>query len=627
MKQVPDLLADAFDEMSQGFGVFDSDLKLVACNRQFSRIRDYPAKLCRPGVALEELLRYNAERGDYDIDEVDTFLADRIKKLRRLEGHEVEREVPGGRTIIVRYDPIPGGGLLASFIDITALRKAEQRVRELAKLPEQNPGPVLRFSRDGSLLYANPASGALTSLLNLAPGDPLPEAWRESFDEVVRDARDRELEFHEGGNTYVLSFCPIKETGNVNLYGRDISALAQAERTIKELAELPEQNPGPVLRFSAQDVLLYGNEASNDLRVGLALETGDCAPEDWRPIFSGARKRKEPRDVEFELGDKTYVLTIYPVAETGNINVYGRDITARKEAEQQLQTARDEAVEALEKLKQAQASLVHAEKMASLGQLTAGIAHEIKNPLNFVNNFADVSGELLSELRDGVQGSLESLAEEAREDALDLFATLSGNLEKIKEHGARADRIVKSMLSHAWEGEATAQATDLNGLLEESLNLAYHGARAENPDFNVTLERDLDAQVGEVEVYPQEIMRVFLNLIGNGFHATHKRNAERGEADYAPVLKVSTRSLGAKVEVRVRDNGTGMAPEVLEKVFEPFFTTKPTGEGTGLGLSLSYDTVTKQHRGRIEALSEEGAYTEFVVTLPRRIEKKNGGVS
>ncbi|MCK5361481.1 MAG: GAF domain-containing protein [Gammaproteobacteria bacterium] len=281
------------------------------------------------------------------------------------------------------------------------------------------------------------------------------------------------------------------------------------------------------------------------------------------------------------------------------------------------QEARAEAEQTLTELKATQQNLIHAEKMASLGQLTAGIAHEIKNPLNFVNNFADSSNELLDELKTRLEGPIESLGEDEREDARELFEGLSGFLVKIKEHGQRADGIVKGMLSHARAGVDTGRPTDLNALLEEALNLAYHGARAENPSFNVTLERDLDPNVGELAVYPQEMTRVLLNLIGNGFYATQKRRTEWKEDGYRPTMTVSSRDLGETVEVRVRDNGTGIPTDAVELIFEPFFTTKPTGEGTGLGLSLSYETVVQQHHGRLEVDTREGEFTEFIITLPR----------
>src|SRR5712671_2646950 len=277
--------------------------------------------------------------------------------------------------------------------------------------------------------------------------------------------------------------------------------------------------------------------------------------------------------------------------------------------------ARDAAEAALRELQAAQARLVHAEKMASLGQLTAGIAHEIKNPLNFVNNFAGLSVELLDELKETAAAALEALDADQRADIDVTIAMLTGNLQKIAEHGRRADGIVRSMLLHSRGGTGEWQSVDLNGVVDEALNLAYHGARAQDQSFNITMERDLDRNLAPIEIVPQDITRVFLNLFGNGFYAAAKKSREAGDR---PILKVATRDLGNEIEVRVRDNGTGIPPESRNRLFQPFFTTKPTGEGTGLGLSISYDIVTQQHGGTISVDSEFGAFTEFTVRLPRR---------
>jgi signal transduction histidine kinase len=272
--------------------------------------------------------------------------------------------------------------------------------------------------------------------------------------------------------------------------------------------------------------------------------------------------------------------------------------------------------DSLVRLKAAQANLVQSEKMASLGQLTAGIAHEIKNPLNFVNNFATLSVDLLDELK-GIAGpALETLDEDKRAELDETMGLLTGNLGKIAEHGKRADGIVKSMLSHSRGGSGDWQASDINALVEEALNLAYHGARAQDKEFNVTLERDFEKDSKPIELVPQDVTRVFLNLFGNGFYAANKRRLAR-EAGFRPTLTVSTRDLGETVEVKVRDNGIGIPPDVRDKLFQPFFTTKPTGEGTGLGLSISYDIVTQQHGGTIGVESEVGNFTEFTVRLPR----------
>jgi PAS domain S-box-containing protein len=305
-----------------------------------------------------------------------------------------------------------------------------------------------------------------------------------------------------------------------------------------------------------------------------------------------------------------------PMPDGGIVVIY-TDITERKRSEAEIRSARDAAEAAYRDLKAAQASLIQVEKMASLGQLTAGIAHEIKNPLNFVNNFADLSVELLDELKETAAPAISALDDKRRTEIDETISMLTGNLEKIAEHGRRADGIVKSMLEHSRGTSGERRTVDLNGLIEEALNLAYHGARAQDASFNITLERDFAETIAPVELVPQDITRVCLNLIGNGFYAANKRQKEGSDQTFRPTLKVSTRDLGEAVEVQVRDNGVGIAPEIKDKLFQPFFTTKPTGEGTGLGLSISYDIVRQQHGGTITVDSRVGEFTEFTVRLPR----------
>jgi GAF domain-containing protein len=274
-----------------------------------------------------------------------------------------------------------------------------------------------------------------------------------------------------------------------------------------------------------------------------------------------------------------------------------------------------ELAASLEDLRNTQDRLVQTQKLASLGQLTAGIAHEIKNPLNFVNNFSTVSSELIDELQDTLKGL--TVDDKRRKEINELTAMLRGNLDKVVEHGKRADSIVKNMLLHSREGSGEHRIVDINSLVEESLNLAYHGKRAETQGFNVTLERSLDPAAGEADVFPQDITRVLLNLISNGFYAATKRKAQTGDG-FEPVLAAATKSLGDRVEIRIRDNGTGVPPEVREKMFNPFFTTKPAGEGTGLGLSISHDIVVKQHAGVIDVDTQPGEFTEIRIILPRK---------
>ena len=252
--------------------------------------------------------------------------------------------------------------------------------------------------------------------------------------------------------------------------------------------------------------------------------------------------------------------------------------------------------------------------MDSLGQLNAGIANEIKNPLNFINNFSKLSAEMLEELEEIIEDPIKALDEEDRDDAEDLFETVRDNLGKIAQHGKRADSIVKNMLLHSRDGPSERQVVNLNAITEEALNLAYHGARAEDQSFNIDIVKELDGELGEIECYPQDLMRVFLNLITNGMYAATKHNTETDARD--PQISVTTRFVGNAAEIQIRDNGMGIPTEVREKIFLPFFTTKPAGEGTGLGLSLSYDIVVKQHGGTLTVDSDPGQYTAFTVSLP-----------
>src|SRR5882757_7715553 len=282
----------------------------------------------------------------------------------------------------------------------------------------------------------------------------------------------------------------------------------------------------------------------------------------------------------------------------------------------ELRQRTDDLSQSLDDLRTAQDRLVQTEKLASLGQLTAGIAHEIKNPLNFVNNFSALSAELTDELN-GVLKPV-TLDSKVRGEVDELTGMLKDNLEKVVQHGKRADSIVKNMLLHSREGSREHRPADINSLLDESLNLAYHGARAEKGEFNITLQRDFDADAGTIELFPQEITRAFLNLISNGVYAATRRKIEDKEPGFEPTLRATTKNLGTTVEIRIRDNGTGIPAEVQQKMFNPFFTTKPAGEGTGLGLSMTHDIIVKQHGGRIDVATEPGQFTELIIVLPRK---------
>ncbi len=265
----------------------------------------------------------------------------------------------------------------------------------------------------------------------------------------------------------------------------------------------------------------------------------------------------------------------------------------------------------LHDLKSTQAQLVQSEKMASLGELTAGIAHEIQNPLNFVNNFSEVNAELLNELKDG---ALRKLPEDVRKEADEIVENLRQNVDKVSFHGKRADGIVKGMLQHSRQTSGTKEPTDINALADEYLRLSYHGLRMKDKSFNATLKTDFESSIGNIQVIPQDIGKVLLNLYNNAFYVLSEKKRHIG-GGYEPSLSVSTKKIGHIVEIRVKDNGNGIPEKVVDKIFQPFFTTKPTGQGTGLGLSLAYDIV-KAHGGELKVATEEGTGSEFIIELP-----------
>ena len=273
-----------------------------------------------------------------------------------------------------------------------------------------------------------------------------------------------------------------------------------------------------------------------------------------------------------------------------------------------IEDANKALTQTLEELKATQVQLIQSEKMASLGELTAGIAHEIQNPLNFVNNFSEVSNELIDEMT-------EQLEKGNAEEAKAIANEVKMSLEKINLHGKRADGIVKSMLQHSRTSTGKKEPTDINVLADEYLRLAYHGLRAKDKSFNAAIKTDYDENIGLVKIISQDIGRVILNLITNAFYAVMEKK-KLHPAGYEPTVTVSTKKIDNKVIVEVKDNGTGISQKAIDKIFQPFFTTKPTGQGTGLGLSLSYDIVTKSHGGEIKVETKEGESTGFSVILP-----------
>jgi signal transduction histidine kinase len=469
-----------------------------------------------------------------------------------------------------------GARLQESYADLE--QKVERRTAQLSEALERQT-----------------ATADILKVIASSPDDvqPVFQAIAERSNQLVHGLSTTVLSIVDD-TVHLSAFTPTNPQADVALaayFPRPVSALPFGDGIRRgEIVRIPDTELEPSLRELAR---LRGYRSM--LFIPLL--------HDGTPIGMIGQTRVEPGSFEDNHIELLKTFADQAVIAISNVRLF-----------QEVQERTRQLSASLDELRTAQDRLVQTEKLASLGQLTAGIAHEIKNPLNFVNNFAALSGELIDELNDVLKPV--SLDDKTREEVDELSHMLKGNLEKVVQHGKRADSIVKNMLLHSREGSGEHRATDINAIVEESLNLAYHGARAEKAGFNITLKRDFDPAAGQIELYPQEMTRVFLNLISNGFYAAAKRK-ESGEEGFEPTLSAATRSLGNKVEIRIRDNGTGIPPEVKERMFNPFFTTKPAGEGTGLGLSMSHDIIVKQHGGTIGVTTEPGAFTEFIITLPR----------
>ena len=389
-------------------------------------------------------------------------------------------------------------------------------------------------------------------------------------------------------------------------------------RNVKDKNQFPVwciDNRKPVFINNVQ--LEYKNYIQHYNKPHRQLEDGTMSEEAWSIIYLPLISQERLLGIITIQSFKKNAYQDYHLNLLQNLASYTAIALDNADAYKKLNETVDKLNTALNDLKATQEKLVVQEKLASLGQLTAGIAHEIKNPLNFVNNFAQLSKELVVELREEFEKVKDKLGKDTVDNFEDIISNIEQNASKINEHGNRADSIVRSMLQHSRGKSGERILSDINAILDEDLNLAYHGLRARDASFNASIEKEYDKNIEKISIVPQDVSRVFLNIINNGFYEANKKKKSSGD-HFSPTVKVTTHDLGDKLEIRIKDNGNGIPDEVREKIFDPFFTTKPSGEGTGLGLSLSYDIIVKEHAGEIKFDSRKGEYTEFIITLPKR---------
>jgi two-component system NtrC family sensor kinase len=392
------------------------------------------------------------------------------------------------------------------------------------------------------------------------------------------------------------------------LYARRALNIARAAPFFKQVLEISGFLTNLFKDKKQFDSAFYYQQLSISTKDSLFSESEFRKVQDLKFNEQQRQQAIETAKIKYHNKIKLYIVIFTAVAFLIITLLLWRNNKREQKANALLQQEKEKVESALSELKSTQAQLIQSEKMASLGELTAGIAHEIQNPLNFVNNFSEVSNELINEMVDEVNKGNSTEAKTVAED-------VKQNLEKIIHHGKRADAIVKSMLQHSRKSTGVKEPTDINALCDEYVRLSYHGLRAKDKSFNADFKTDFDNNIEKINIVPQDIGRALLNLFNNAFYAVNEKKKLLADS-YQPLVEVKTRRINNKVEITVSDNGSGIPLNIIDKIFQPFFTTKPTGQGTGLGLSLAYDIITKEHNGTIKVESKEGEGSKFEITLP-----------
>ncbi len=435
-----------------------------------------------------------------------------------------------------------------------------------------------------------------------------PDIYLQQVEELMKnlDIGNIQPTKYETIRTELAKFNNAELSRKIEYFARDLLNLSQEMYEEYEKAEA-EFGVAQQLRLN---IFFVSAALSFAVAILLAILTSRAISRPLQGVTNIARQVTEQNNFELQA----------PVTSEDEIGILSNSFNQMVKRVKELLFEKEQRAEELqqtnEKLKATQKQMIAQEKLASLGSLTAGIAHEIRNPLNFVNNFAQLSVELTEELSLEINEQKEKLDTEATESITDIIDILHTNVSKIEHHGKRAEKIVANMLLHARSGEHNWKNSNLKELLDEVVNLAYHGIRAKDTCFNVIFDTDYDESIGQIKVVPEDISRAFLNIISNACYAVQQKQKEL-DTGFTPVIKIRTKNQGEQVEISIRDNGLGMTPEVRERIFEHFFTTKPTGEGTGLGLSLGYEIIVQQHQGTLDVQSQPGDYAEFIITLPR----------